>query len=307
MSCYHLIGVVKKDGTPAYRPCGWCTGCRLEYSRQWAVRCVHEASLHEDNSFLTLTYDDDSLPHDGSVNKRDVQLFMKRLRREIEPKKISFYACGEYGEKMDRPHYHICIFGYDFPDKQVRKARYRFGSKKGFWTAKPDCVLFVSKQVRKLWPYGFHSIGELTFESAGYTARYATKKVGGKEKDTWYEGKRSEFSLMSRSPAIGKNWIDKYLTDVYPKDYFHINGKKQRSNRYYDSRLAKKFPKMYETVKKNREIYAKENGPHSDKYGTVQDFTHRLKGKEKHRKSITKRLERKIEDARNSDDLRNIR
>ena len=294
MACYHLIGVVKKDGSPAYRPCGWCIGCRLDYSNSWAVRCYHEGTLHDNNCFLTLTFNDDSLPSDGSVRKHHVSRFIKNLRRRIEPTKISFFACGEYGEALGRPHYHICIFGYDFPDKKVFKSRFVCSSPKG-QIYRPDSVLFISDLVKDLWPYGFHTIGELTFQSAGYTARYATKKVGGeKQKEAWYEGREPEFALMSRNPAIGKGWIDKYMTDVYPKDYFHIEGKRQKPNRYYDSRLAKKKPKMFEEVKRKREKYAEENGP-GDNFQQAKAFTHRLQGKEKHKKSITARLERKIE------------
>ena len=111
-------------------PCGQCIGCRLERSRQWAVRCMHEASLPADNCFVTLTFSDDNLPKDGSLQKSDLQKFFKRLRRYLESddcrvdfpdlfeRKISYYACGEYGEKFSRPHYHVCIFNLDFPDKR---------------------------------------------------------------------------------------------------------------------------------------------------------------------------------------------
>ena len=99
-------------------PCGQCIGCRLERSRQWAVRCMHEASLHDENSFLTLTYSDENLPPGGSLHLPDFQNFMKRLRKSIAPKRVRFYHCGEYGDILSRPHYHALLFGYDFDDRK---------------------------------------------------------------------------------------------------------------------------------------------------------------------------------------------
>ena len=101
-------------------PCGRCIGCRLDRSLQWAMRCVHEASMHEDNCFITLTFDDDHLG-DGSLKVSDFQNFMKRLRQAIAPKKVRFFHCGEYGAKLSRPHHHACLFGFDFPDKVLWK------------------------------------------------------------------------------------------------------------------------------------------------------------------------------------------
>src|SRR3954449_8205389 len=87
-------------------PCGQCIGCRLERSRQWAMRCVHENKMHPRSSFVTLTYDDKNIPPAGSLSKRDFQLFMKRLRKS-QSNPLRFFACGEYGETTHRPHYHV--------------------------------------------------------------------------------------------------------------------------------------------------------------------------------------------------------
>ena len=108
------------DGVEIKLPCGRCIGCRLEYSRQWAIRCVHEAQLYDENAFLTLTYDQEHCPEDYSVSVREIQTFMKRLRKQTGIK-LRFLACGEYGEKFSRPHYHFLIFGYGFPDKYLDK------------------------------------------------------------------------------------------------------------------------------------------------------------------------------------------
>ena len=103
-------------GQLAEAPCGQCLGCRLDYAQEWAIRCMHEAEMQDNNSFITLTYDDQNLPRHGSLDKTHFQKFMKRMREHLSPLKIRFYHCGEYGEKYTRPHYHSLIFGYDFPD-----------------------------------------------------------------------------------------------------------------------------------------------------------------------------------------------
>lgn len=101
---------------PVTIPCGHCIGCRIDRSRDWAIRCSHEAQLHEQSAFITLTYDDDHLPADFSVHVKTWQLFMYRLRDSL-PQKIRFFACGEYGDTTQRPHYHALIFNHSFPDK----------------------------------------------------------------------------------------------------------------------------------------------------------------------------------------------
>lgn len=103
-------------------PCGKCKGCRLEYSRQWAIRCVHEAQMHDDNAFITLTYSQENIPKDRSIHKEELQKFFKRLRKNTNVK-LRYFACGEYGKQKNRPHYHAIIFGYSFPDKTLYSKR----------------------------------------------------------------------------------------------------------------------------------------------------------------------------------------
>ena len=219
---------------PVTVPCGRCAGCRLEYSRQWAVRCIHEAQMHEENSFITLTYDPKHLPEDRSVRKEEIQKFMKRLRKEVR-KPIRYFACGEYGEGNNRPHYHALIFGYGFPDKTL-------------WSKKNGNLLFRSKTLEKAWTKGFASIGEVTFQSAAYVARYVMKKRTGDEAEKHYQildkesgeifQQEPEFCLMSRRPGIGKEWIEKFKGDTN-KDFITVNGKKMSLPKYYDSILEK--------------------------------------------------------------------
>ena len=112
---------------PLQVPCGRCIGCRLDRSLSWAVRCIHESSLYDENCFITLTFDNEHLPKaclkcrtvDGSLCVCQFQNFMKRFRQFVSPRVIRFFHCGEYGVKFSRPHHHACIFNYDFPDKKA--------------------------------------------------------------------------------------------------------------------------------------------------------------------------------------------
>lgn len=224
------------SGTPITLPCGRCMGCKLERSRQWAVRCKHEAQLHPENCFLTLTFDRANLPIDYSVHPRHMQLFFKKLRKSIFPKKVRFFLGAEYGELNFRPHYHIILFNHDFSDKTLYEK-----------TERGD-YLYTSKSLAKLWPYGLATLGAVTFESAAYTARYATKKITGPKASDFYLREhpdhhficrvRPEFALMSRRPGIGADWIEKYKSDVYPSDEVIINEAKARPPRFYDQQLT---------------------------------------------------------------------
>lgn len=204
-------------------PCGKCIGCRLERSRQWAMRCVHEASLYEDNCFITLTFNDEFLDPSGSLVKRDFQLFMKRLRKRFSPRIIRFFHCGEYGEQLSRPHHHALLFNFDFPDKK-------------FWTARGHVRLYTSEILSELWPYGFSTIGDANFESAAYVARYVTKKVNGEMAKNHYGSRIPEYLTMSRRPGIGHGWFEKFKDDIYPSDFFVLrNNVKCKPPKYYDN------------------------------------------------------------------------
>jgi hypothetical protein len=190
------------NGVTVKLPCGSCVGCRLERSRQWALRCMHEAKMHPENCFITLTYNDLHLPDDRSLNYEHFQLFMKRLRKMIRDediraagdgvpffRKVRFYMCGEYGEKLGRPHFHACIFGYNFPDRK-------------FWQkTSSKSSLDRSAILESLWPYGYSSVGNVTFESAAYVARYIMKKVGGDAADEHYMFCRSLHRGDIQSPS----------------------------------------------------------------------------------------------------------
>lgn len=233
---------------PQQLPCGKCIGCKLERSRQWAMRCHHEASLHEHNSFLTLTYNDQNLPAGGTLVLEHLQLFMKRLRAQLsyEPdkflhqnKKVRFFACGEYGDQTGRPHYHVCLFGVDFRDKFV-------------WRTKGDIKYFRTPTLEALWTMGQSETGAVTFESAAYVARYITKKITGPEAANHYDGRKPEFVTMSRRPGIGKAWFEKFRSDVFPHDRVVVRGKQMKPPKYYLSELEKEDPAAHAAIKAER-------------------------------------------------------
>lgn len=230
-------------------PCGSCIGCRLERSRQWAMRCMHEAKSYEDNCFITLTYADDQIPEGNTLIKSHFQNFMKRLRFEYNKKKIRFYACGEYGDSSSRPHYHACLFNHDFTDKTL-------------WKEKNDTKLYVSETLNKLWPLGFATIGALTFESAAYTARYVLKKQNGANAASHYEfidtgtgevfNRTPEFTLMSRNPGLGTKYFEEFGADVYPSDTVIVGGFPSKPPRFYDKKAEKTHPHLIKEVKEKR-------------------------------------------------------
>lgn len=268
---------------PVTVPCGQCMGCRLSRSRQWAIRCVHEAQAHAENCFITLTYSDDNIPDDRSLRVRDFQLFLKRLRRNTA-NRIRFYHCGEYGELYGRPHYHALIFGHDFPDKLL-------------WNTSNNLPLYRSATLEQLWTMGYSSIGEVTFQSAAYVARYLLKKITGDPAQEHYEyvnpetgevtQRKPEYTTMSRRPGIGRAWLDKYLSDVYPDDFIVIKGVKMPVPRYYDTQYEVRYPSDYLATKRERK---REALLHVD-----NNTPERLQVRQSVQKSQLKLLPRKVE------------
>lgn len=206
--------------------CGQCMACRLEHSRQWAVRCMHEASLHEKNCFVTLTYSDRYLPAGNSLDLSDWQNFAKYARKKMGS--FRFYHVGEYGDMHGRAHLHALLFGIDFGEDRFEIEE----SKQGF----PQ---WESKTLDQLWGKGRSTIGECTFESAAYCARYVVQKIAGAHAKYVYKylGQKAPYSTMSRKPGLGAGWIEKYRKDVYRDDIVIVNGKKTRPPSFYDKVL----------------------------------------------------------------------
>lgn len=242
----------KRDGyedLPVTVPCGRCSGCRLERSRQWAVRCMHEAQLHEDNCYITLTYRDADLPKDWSLDHRDWQLFMKRFRRSVGPG-VKFFMCGEYGEVNLRPHFHAIIFNYDFPDRR-------------FFKMHNGNPLFTSKLLDAFWGLGYCTIGNVTFESAAYVARYVMKKRTGPEAASHYDHRTPEYCCMSRGGRDGRGiafeWWQQFRGDVQPDDAVVMNGVECKPPKYYDALYEAEAAKEFRRVKGARKRRARDN------------------------------------------------
>lgn len=217
---------------PVTLPCGQCTGCRLDRSRDWALRCVNEAKLYGDyNCFITLTFNDAYLPEDGSLDHEHWKLFMKRLKSYVRRKfgksaaqGIRFYMCGEYGPKLGRPHYHACLFNFDFPDKRYKRIN-AVGDK-----------IYTSDILDKCWGQadpGMCEIGSVNFRSAGYVARYIMVKQTGDDAVAHYGDKRPEYTRMSLKPGIGAEWFKRYQSDVFPDNFLVHNNIKHPVPRYY--------------------------------------------------------------------------
>jgi len=256
---------------------------------------MHEAQMHEANSFLTLTYAPEKLPMPPSVHKREVQLFMKRLRKKLNLPGLRYYACGEYGEGLKRPHYHMLLFGYDFASDR------RFLKK----TGRGD-ILFTSDTLDKVWDRGHANIGTVTQQSAGYCTRYILKKQTSIDDEplehySWFDqaGHRwwllPEFSLMSRGDnestfGLGYTWYQKYgNTDCHDQDFVvGSNGRQYPVPVYYDKLLQGKDPIRMARIRKAREKAAKVYEEHQT--------SRRLHDREINHKAKITKLKRDIEE-----------
>lgn len=242
-------------------PCNQCGDCRTRRLSDWGMRCVHHASLYEENSFLTLTYNDANLPEHGTLYKPHLQQFFKRLRHYFPVRQLSYYACGEYGETTNRAHYHVCLFNADFHDKIAFR---KIG----------EHTLYISDKLTKIWGHGNTSVGSLTYQTACYTAAYIMKATLGKgcPKYTRLDESTGEliplvqpFAVMSngggrREPGsppqggIGARWLRQYHQDIYghDKDQIHMRGKTLKPARYYDKIYDEICPEHFEKIKKQR-------------------------------------------------------
>lgn len=213
--------------------CGQCAGCRTDRARQWSVRCVHEAQMHEHNCFVTLTYDDEHVPRDYSLKLDHYQKFVKRLRRR-KGAGLRFFGNGEYGDTFGRPHHHLILFNCLFDDRKK-------------WSTRNGNPVWRSELLEELWPFGSSEIGSVSAQSAGYVARYALKKITGDRAEEHYyrlspmDGRyhfvAPEFCTMSRRPGLGDAWLQKYPGDAYNHDFVVVDGRKMPVPKFYVSRL----------------------------------------------------------------------
>lgn len=259
MPCYHPVDVrvKRKPFRPGgvrvldeqTVPCGRCLGCRADQARQWSIRILHECQMHEAAWFATLTYEDERIPENGSLDPEDLRGFFKSLRREEPAGTVSYYACGEYGERTQRPHYHAVLFGPEFLDRRVLCDR---GSSR----------VWRSSSLEAHWPYGMCELGTVTPASAAYVAGYVRKKVSRKVNPDHYTrvdpdtGElvelEPEFSRMSLRPAIGRRWIERYWKEVYPADRVVVQGFETKPPRYYDKWMDENHPRVMMEVRERR-------------------------------------------------------
>lgn len=239
-------------------PCGQCIGCRLDKAKDWAFRCMAEATLHRDNMFLTLTYNEGNLPYGGTLVPDHLKNFWKRLRKAIAPARIRYYACGEYGEKLSRPHYHAIVFGLWPEDASFQKEHrgHRY---------------FTSALIDRAWQgRGFHFFSTVNYKTAGYVARYVCKKQTGDPDrvaahyfhelpDGNQIFRHPEFSRMSLKPGIGANYFAAFNREIYPPDAVVVDGKLQKPPRYFDKLLQDEDEFAFELVKSARADRGREN------------------------------------------------
>lgn len=265
-------------------PCGKCLECTLGDKRGWTARALCENQMHDTSSFITLTYADEFLPEDGSLCRAELKSFTDRLRTQIKRKyngkKIVIFGCGEYGGNPGdpvktpegRPHYHLCIFGFDFPDKYVFKI-----SGSGF-------PIYRSPFLESIWSLGHSSVQTLEFGDMAYCAGYVDKKalkrataeqnhcgkkyVGrGKYVVDMNNGllREAEFRVYPVRPALGREWLNKFFNDAYPSGFIVVDGKKFSVPKYYDKVAKERDPLMFEEVRKERRekalLRAAENTP----------------------------------------------
>jgi hypothetical protein len=249
------------------RPCNSCIACRVSRRLDLAVRLSHEAVMHEDSWFFTLTYDEDSIPYGQTAVKRHCQSFMKALRKRVAGK-VRFFITAEYGGETSRPHYHGVLFGPSFSDKEMV---YEV----------EGIPHFRSDTLDKAWGRGLSEFTTVSPAAMMYVTKYHVDKVSGPKAEEHYSFlvedtgeivvREREFALMSNRPGIGGTWFERYWRDVYPKGYFTVGGLKYRPPAYYDYLLEKRDPEMYAQVKAERLEHLPPIG---------ESFLHRLEARE---------------------------
>jgi len=201
-------------------PCGKCLICRINASREWGYRILHELE-GKPAVFATFTYAEEMLPQDFSVSKREMQLFFKRLRKMVNIAGALRYFCsGEYGEKYGRPHYHAIIFGMSAADKPILEAN---------------------------WRKGLVHVGTVTYDSARYVADYV-----GKLSHADLMGREPPFRLMSK--GLGKAYCDREAERLKEKACFTVGGIEMPLPKYYVDRLGVDAQKLLDRKERKHEI-----------------------------------------------------
>ena len=238
MQCLHPIVVLNKRTQSRTRaPCGRCIACRRRRQNEWAFRILEEARASASVFFVCLTYDDEHLLYgDGrpTLDKSQFSLFVRYLRRRfVFP--LRFFACGEYGDSYDRPHYHVILFF-------------------------PECVTLetVEDACLESWSNGFVQVEPFVgAPHAKYAAKYCCKQIG-----VDYDGIQPPFALMSRGSGLGKSFLNEknmkrvryrdslvvhddagtpYMMPRYYRDYFFSKDEQDLKSRINERILFRKY------------------------------------------------------------------
>lgn len=274
MRCSYPILVHNKSGELVQVPCGQCKACRINYKNSWKMRFDHELKAHDFNSWIELSYDDEHLNKqneiyskiDGkidSLERPELTKFFKRLRKELYPRKVRYFGCGEYGDNL-RPHYHVALFGVS-PDDKVFGKRI-MNAKTGYWYDMPS------------WPFGMVWVDDNppTLQAGAYIAKYIMKKHKGKGAKDYYEhlNINPEFVCMSLRPGIGAQKIDEFADYYMDNPVYSLNGHKVALTRYMKERIAKKYA---DTAVKSCQSEDKQEAYDVAKEQVLQSFKNKMK------------------------------
>lgn len=242
-------------------PCGWCVGCRLDNARMWSLRMMHELRYSTNCHFITLTYADKYLPDHADLKYEHLRDFFKRARHlfqgELSPTSrrptrhvvtpsspaFRYFACGEYGDKTMRPHYHFCAYDFKIPDlrffKQTKTGPY-----------------FISQALADCWQHGHVITCPLDWASAQYVSGYVTKKMNVHEGvrliSPANEDEEAEYYTIQRafqSKGLGLRWYQEHQKEVWDLDAcLYSNKYLTKVPRYYFKQLQDTDPERAEEV-----------------------------------------------------------
>ena len=226
--------VIDGEEKELFVPCGHCAACRIAKKREWTIRLIHEKGYWKDTSFITLTYQDDFLPRDGGLHKEHLQGFIKRLRRSLGDRQIKYFACGEYGDRFGRPHYHAIVFGLSGEDRD---------------------------KVQQCWPFGFTKLSAATIYRFQYVCGYVQKKLSGRASEEVYGSLQPPFQLQSQGLGIRyfNDHKDEILRDMA---CYTWTGASFGVPRYYRKKAGDEFDReqLASQSKENRRAIVRRHG-----------------------------------------------
>lgn len=212
--------------------CGRCLPCRKAQAKQLATRCVLHASLYQFNCFLTLTYDEKKDGYTNKMDYSDIQRFKKRLRsycRRTYGKRIEIFNVHEYG-KNGKKHWHLIVFNHNFEDRE-------------FYTTSNSFPIYKSGTLGKLWPYGFHSIGDVSEGSALYQAQYMEKDARNGNSSS--ESKRAK----SNHSGLGRPFFLLHFRQILTLGFIPFSGRKIPLPRYFEKIADKHYSHFYDPTR----------------------------------------------------------